>query len=81
MILVKLNQRWMCKKRKYFKNVEWQEKDDRLINESAFVVLNFIIWLIEKDFESFLVFDEILIISPDDDSLEPKRYSVDFASQ
>ena len=51
MILVMLNQWWMFKNAKY-KNLGKffvkQEKFGRLISESAFVVLNYVIWLIKN---------------------------------
>ena len=50
MILVMWNQRWMFKNAEYKtwgKFVE-QEKIGRLISESAFVGLNYVIWLIKN---------------------------------
>ena len=51
MIVVMLNQRWKFKKCKVQKPREifvYQEKAGRLIGESSFVVLNYVIWLIRN---------------------------------
>ena len=56
MILVMLNQWWMCKIWKSKENLYnkknvgrlWQEKVGRLISESVFVVLDYVIWRIRN---------------------------------